>query len=86
MLLDHFEQDDEGKEQSRALAEFISLIHAPYFLQARLASATPRLEQDLYVRLCEYQGLFQEILFSSPWLSEAALGSLMRHTWYLTDA
>ena len=31
LLPDQFEQDDEGREQSLALAEFLCLIHAPYF-------------------------------------------------------
>ena len=57
LLLYQFQQDAEGREQSLALAEMIAFLYAPFFLQARIASAAPRLDRDFYVRLVQYRDL-----------------------------
>ena len=40
------------------LAEYIALLHAPYFLQTPLAIAAPRIDRDFWVNVNNYQALF----------------------------
>ena len=79
-----FHQDEDGRTQSDALAEFIALIHAPYFLQARLATCAPRLDRDLWVDLQTYKSLFPDESLQSH-MADAASASVLRHSWYLTE-
>ena len=84
LLGPQFEQDAVGQEQTTALAEVLCLLYAPYFLQARLASAAPRLDRDLYVRLVQYRRLHDEGSLHYA-MAEAMRFSLLRHTWFLTQ-
>ena len=58
MLQDHFVQTAVGREQSKALCEFLVLIHAMYFLQARSAISAPRLDRSLWLDLHAYKALY----------------------------
>ena len=84
LLLDVFQQDEEGREQTLALAEIMVLLHAPYFLKARLASAAPRLDRDYYRDLVEYRSLHPAGSLRYRMASEM-IQSHLRHTWYLTQ-
>ena len=79
-----FELDGDAAEETEAMAEFISLLWAPYFLQSRLASAAPRLDRDLWVDLQQYKACFLEDSMQAA-MVEAAMTSLLRHSWYLTQ-
>lgn len=37
------------------MAQYISLFHGPWFLQARLPAAAPRLDLQLWQDICAYQ-------------------------------
>lgn len=37
------------------MAQYISLFHGPWFLQARLAAAAPRLDLQFWQDMCVYQ-------------------------------
>ena len=37
------------------LAEYIALFHAPLFLQARLCTAAPRLDLEMWQHMCSYE-------------------------------
>ncbi len=37
------------------MAQFIALFHGPWFLQARLAAAAPRLDLQLWKDMCAYE-------------------------------
>ena len=55
-----FEQDFSGYEATNSLAEFLALVHVPYFLQMRFASAAPRLDRDLWEDFHEYKNTFRD--------------------------
>ena len=37
------------------IAEYIALFHAPHFLQARMSTAAPRLDLELWTDMCQYE-------------------------------
>ena len=84
LLLDQFQQDAEGHEQSLALAEMIVRLYALFFLQACIASAAPRLDRDFYVRLVQCRDLHavDTLRYS---MAEKMIESHMRHLWYMTE-
>ena len=84
LLLNDFEQDEEGREQSLALAEIMMLLHAPYFLKARLATAAPRLDRDYYKDLLQYRDLHAPGSLRYR-MTEKMIESHLRHTWYITE-
>ena len=43
------------KEEVVEMAEYITLFHAPHFLQARVASAAPRLDLEMWQLMTSYQ-------------------------------
>ena len=84
LLLDQFQQHAEGREQSLALAKMIAFLYAPFFLQARIASAAPRLDRDFYVRLVQYRDLHAVDTLRYR-MTEKMIESHMRHLWYITE-
>ena len=75
---------DVRKMEVQALAEFIALIYAPYFLQSPLAIAAPQLDHDLWNDLHSYSECFPEGSFHQKMIN-AAKESVLRHLWYLTE-
>ena len=67
-----------------ALAEYTVLFFVPHYLQARFASAAPRLDRDLWVSLKRYEVL-HALGSKQRILTAAALQSVKRHLWYLTE-
>ena len=65
-------------EQIDRLAQYIALIHVPYFLQALLSSAAPRLDLALWQDVTEYENIDEEI-------ANAVKSSIKRQPWYLTQ-
>ena len=51
---------DKEKVDIEVLAEYIALLHVPYFLQCPLAIAAPRLDRDFWVDVCNYKTCFNE--------------------------
>ena len=84
MMQGQFGQTVVGRRQSQALAEYLALIHAPYFLQARLAIAAPRLDCDLWIDLHVYKRLYPVGSLQAR-MVDASLLSISRHTRYLTE-
>ena len=66
------------------LAEYIALLHAPYFLQTPLAIAAPRIDRDFWVNVNNYQALFNVNAIEYDVL-EAVKNSILLHLWYLTE-
>ena len=66
------------------LAEYIALLHAPYFLQTPLAVAAPRIDRDFWVNVNTYQALFDVNQIEYDVL-EAVKDSILLHLWYLTE-
>ena len=79
-----FQQEVNGYLATNALAEFIALVHAPYFLQVRIATAAPRLDRGLWEDLHDYKNIFPDGSIQAD-MADAAMESLLRHTWYLTE-
>ena len=65
-------------------AEYVALLHAPYFLQTPLATAAPRIDREFWVNVNNYQALFNfnEIEYE---VLEAVKNSILLHLWYLTE-
>ncbi len=84
MLQGQFAQSPAGRHQSAALCEYLSLIHAPYFLQARSAISAPRLDQKLWIDVQSYKRLYPVGSLQSD-MADAAMLSITRHQWYLTQ-
>ena len=68
----------------KILAEYIALLHAPYFLQTPLATAAPRMDRDFWVDVNNYQALFDVNVIEYDVL-EAVKNSILHHLWYLTE-
>ncbi len=85
MMMDRqYQQTALERRQSKALCEYLSLIYAPYFLQAQCAVSAPRLDLKLWLDLEEYKALFARGSMEARMI-DAAILSLSRHTWYLTE-
>ena len=66
------------REKVDRLAQYIALFHAPYFLQASLASAAPRLDITLWQHMSDFSAI-------DPEISAAVQASIKRQQWYLTQ-
>ena len=60
------------------LVQYIVLFHAPYFLQASLSTAAPRLDIRLWQQMKEYELIDEDI-------ASAVMSSIKRQMWYLTQ-
>ena len=60
------------------MVEFIAFFHGPYFLQASLAAAAPRLDLQLWRHMEIY-------MLRQPAMARATQQSLLRQLWYLTE-
>jgi len=67
-----------------ALAEYTVLFFVPHYLQSRLAAGAPRMDRDLHAAVQRYQA-HQPIASLNHTLAQAALESVERHLWYLTE-
>ena len=67
----------------KILAEYIILIHVPYFLKSPLATAVPRQDRDLCFDLGEYKKCFDDSSVQNAMIN-AAQESLKNHMWYLS--
>ena len=66
------------RDELKRLAIYIALFHTPYFLQARLTSAAPRLDLTLWKHMCEFETIDVDI-------AAAVKESIKRQQWYLTQ-
>ncbi len=57
LLQQQFRLPPQLRREVVALAEFVCLLYVPYFLQAPLAAAAPRLDRDFYTDLEQYKVL-----------------------------
>ena len=78
MLADLIELGPEERGEILKMAEFIALFHGPYFLQASLSAAGPRLDLELWKHMEKYAVM-------EPDVAKAAQLSIIRHLWYLTE-
>ena len=79
-----FETVAENISHVNVLAEYIALLHAPYFLKSPLAISAPRQDRDFWVDVRTYQECFQEGEMQYVMLA-AVRESVMNHLWYLTE-
>ena len=47
--------DDTMLQDLKQMAEFIVIFYAPWFLRARIPSAAPRLDLELWNNMCRYE-------------------------------
>ena len=57
-LLDTDVIDAEELTEVECLAEYVALLHVPYFLQCPLAVIAPRLDRDFWEDVCNYKKCF----------------------------
>ena len=74
----------ENLAHVRVLAEYVALLHAPYFLKSPLAISAPRQDRDFWVDVQCYQNCFRPGDVEHEMLS-AVRKSIMNHLWYLTE-
>ena len=74
---------DQVTEMS-IMAEYIALIHAPYFLKSPLAISAPRQDRDLWVDLIHYRECFDETSTQAAMVT-AVQKNFLTHLWYLTE-
>ena len=73
------------KQVMLALAQFVVLIHGPYYLQTPLAIAAPRLDRKLWQDLVSYEALYPARRSNQYKIASAAKLSLSRHLLYLSE-
>ena len=81
MMADVVPEDDLPSDKREAvdrMAKFITIFHAPYFLQAFLPAAAPRLDLQYWKDMIEFRRYDSEI-------SVEVQESISRHLWYLTE-
>ena len=61
MFKDHFALTNRQRNCFVALAQFVALIYAPYYLQSSLAIAAPRLDRALWLDLLAYEPRFPAV-------------------------
>ena len=66
------------------MAEYIALIHAPYFLKSPLAISAPRQDRDLWVDLLQYEKCFTDDSVQAEMIT-AVQENFLTHLWYLTE-
>ena len=74
----------ENISHVKVLAEYVALLHAPYFLKSPLAVSAPRQDRDFWVDVRDYQKCFEENEVQYTMLNEV-LKSVLNHLWYLTE-
>ena len=81
---EQFQTSDENLSHVKVLAEYVALLHAPYFLKSPLAVSAPRQDRDFWVDIQNYQNCFDQddIEFS---MIDAVRSSVMNHLWYVTE-
>ena len=57
-MLDTDVIDAEELTEVECLAEYVALLHVPYFLQCPLAVIAPRLDRDFWEDVCNYKKCF----------------------------
>ena len=79
-----FVTDQQNITNATILAEYVALIHAPYFLRSPLAISAPRLDRDLWMDLRYYKECFGVNMRQTEMI-DAVQNSMMNHLWYLTE-
>lgn len=76
--------DGDAYEKIQVLAEYIALLHVPYFLQTPLAASAPRLDRNFWNDLNEYQECFlvDDVQYD---MINAVKDSVLLHLWYLCE-
>ena len=78
------EDTPEQVTEMSIMAEYIALIHAPYFLKSPLAISAPRQDRDLWVDLIQYRKCFDESSTQAV-MVKAVQKNFLTHLWYLTE-
>ena len=81
---EQYDTTPENIHHVAVLAEYVALLHAPYFLKAPLAISAPRQDRDFWVDVQCYQRCFSENDVQHEMLT-AVLTSIMNHLWYLSQ-
>ena len=66
------------------LAEYIALLHVPYFLKSPLSIAAPRQDRDFWIDIHEYRKCFAEGSLQQDMI-DAVAKSVKNHLWYLSE-
>ena len=82
---DQFEEDGEKIRHVEIIAEYVALVHAPYFLQSPLAVPAPCQDRDFWVDLHKYQACFVEGDVQHAMLESVLHIMKLNHLWYLTE-
>ena len=80
-----FLTDPEKIEHVKILAEYVALVHAPYFLQSPLAVSAPRQDRDFWVDIHNYQKCYKEGDVQYDMLEAVLCIMQLNHLWYLTQ-
>ena len=78
MLLNAYPPDMVTHDEEVEMTRFICLFYAPYFLQARLSTATPRLDLTLWQHMNTYQKYDADE-------ADQVTKSILGEPWYLTQ-
>ena len=71
--------DLEELEDVKVLAEYIALLHAPYFLQCPLAVSAPRLDIKFWIDVKDYKRCFNENQIQFDMLTAVQVSLINRH-------
>lgn len=74
----------EQASQISILAEYIALIHVPYFLKTPLSVSAPRQDRELWVDLISYKGCFAANTAQHDMIT-AVQDNFCAHLWYLSE-
>ena len=74
----------EQASQICILAEYIALIHVPYFLKTPISTSAPRQDRDMWIDLVAYKGCFDETSVQFQMVT-AVQDNFCSHLWYLTE-
>ena len=74
----------EETSQVLVLAEYVALLHVPYFLKSPLAIAAPRQDRDFWVDIITYKKCYDDDSQQHCML-DAVQENFCTHMWYLTE-
>ena len=80
-----FETEPEQLEHVKILAEYVALVHTPYFLKSPLAVSAPRQDRDFWVDIHKYQACFNPGDVEYAMLESVLRIMQINHLWYLTE-
>ena len=85
LFRDQFETSPKNLEYVKILAEYVTMVHAPYFLQSPLVILAPRQDREFWVVIMKYQTCFDEGDIQYEMLESVLRIMQMNHLWYFTE-